>query len=285
MARNGRDGWRRCHSGAAVAVADLAARLAEGLAHRHQAAGRSLLIGINGAQGSGKSTLAAGIAAALSARGLRVAVLSLDDLYLSRAARAALARDVHPLLATRGVPGTHDVARGEAVISALLSGQGRVAVPRFDKARDDPGADAMVAAPVDLLLFEGWCIGATAQPASALAAPVNVLEAAEDRDGRWRRHVNVALAGEYARLFARIDALIALRAPDFDVVAGWRAQQEADLGRDRTMDAVGIARFVAHFERLTRHMLAGGMACGGRPADIVVDLDRERRMIGLAGAP
>ncbi len=284
MAPNGRACWRRRSNGAAVAGADPAAWLADRPAHRHQAAGRSLLIGINGAQGSGKSTLAAGIAAGLTAQGRRVAVLSLDDLYLSHAARAALARDIHPLLATRGVPGTHDVARGDAVISALLAGQGGVAVPRFDKARDDPGADAAVVAPVDLLLFEGWCIGATPQPAPALAAPVNALEAAEDRDGRWRAHVNAALAGDYARLFARLDALIALQAPDFGVVAGWRAQQEADLGRNRTMDAAGIARFVAHFERLTRHMLAGGMARGGQPVDLVVDLDRERRVVGMAGA-
>ncbi len=252
-----------------------------------RAAGRSLLIGICGPQGAGKSTLAAAIARRLGESGLAVAILSLDDLYLGRAARVRLAQDVHPLLATRGVPGTHDVARGEAVIAALLGGPGPVAVPRFDKARDDPGAIEAVAAPVDVLIFEGWCVGATPQTEAALAVPVNALELAEDRDGRWRRHVDRALAGGYARLFARIDRLIVLRTADFAVVTGWRAEQEAGLGMARGFADAEIPRFVAHFERLTRHLAAGGFITDARLPTVVVDLDPGRRVTAFheAGQP
>jgi D-glycerate 3-kinase len=110
--------------------------------------------------------------------------------------------------------------------------------------------------------------------------PINALEAVEDRDGQWRRHVNAALAGAYSGLFARIDRLIALRAPDFDIVAAWRTHQEAAMGPRRAMTDSEIRGFVAHFERLTRHMLAGGMAGGDLPA-IVVALDRQRNPVKI----
>ncbi|HEX4847424.1 MAG TPA: kinase, partial [Novosphingobium sp.] len=94
------------------------------------------VLGLSGSQGSGKTTLVAGLEQALEAQGLRVARLSLDDLYLTRAERIALGQSVHPLLATRGVPGTHDVALGLEVIAALERGKA-AALPRFDKGRDD----------------------------------------------------------------------------------------------------------------------------------------------------
>ena len=81
--------------------------------------GHPLVLGICGAQGSGKSTLAEALAERLERDGLACAVLSLDDLYLTRAERERLARGVHPLLATRGPPGTHDTSLGIAVLDAL----------------------------------------------------------------------------------------------------------------------------------------------------------------------
>ena len=233
-------------------------------------AGHPLLIGISGVQGSGKSTACRFLAAILAAEGLRVASLSLDDLYLPGAARARLAETIHPLFATRGVPGTHDLVLGNAVIDALLAGTGPVAVPRFDKSRDEPATDwPVVIAPVDLLLFEGWCIGATPQPESAFATPVNGLEANEDRDLTWRRAVNDALGGNYARLFARLDLRVALVAPDFGVVGGWRRQAEMPLrAQGLGMDDIALDRFIQHYERLSRHMLAMAPA----EADITISI-------------
>nr|WP_229664505.1 kinase [Sphingomonas metalli] len=219
--------------------------------------GRPLVIGLCGAQGSGKSTLAA----RLAARFPDSAVLSLDDLYLPRAARAALAASVHPLFATRGVPGTHDVALGLDIFARLDAGL-PVSLPRFDKAADDrvpAAAWPRAAMPCRLILFEGWCVGARAQADEALARPVNALEASDDRDGAWRYAVNAALAGDYARLFARIDDLVLLAAPDWPTVPRWRREQERAL-RQRTtgigiMDEAALIRFVAHYERLTRWIL------------------------------
>jgi D-glycerate 3-kinase len=207
--------------------------------------------------------------------------LSLDDLYHTRAERQRLARAVHPLLITRGVPGTHDVALGLDTIATLARGQA-ARLPRFDKARDDrrPGAQwDRAPAGTRLLLFEGWCLGARSQDEAALVPPINALEAQEDGDGRWRRHVNAALAGDHAALWARIDALAMLRAPDFATVAAWRGEQEAALRQREgsgagVMDAPALIRFVAHYERITRHLLAD---LPDR-ADCVLTLDAQRRV-------
>lgn len=246
------------------------------------------VLGICGAQGSGKSTLAAALAQRLAAQGLRAATLSLDDLYLTRAERQALARDVHPLFATRGVPGTHDVALGLATLDALKRGEA-APLPRFDKARDEraPVSSWPQALPqTQVLLFEGWCLGARAQNPSALVAAVNELELLEDPHGVWRGHANAALGGDYQRLFARIDRLVFLAAPGWDTVAQWREQQEADLRASSTSAALGvmspeqIGRFVQHFERITRAALTEMP----QRADLVVRLRPDRAPLDLSGS-
>ena len=240
---------------------------------------RPLVVGLCGAQGSGKSTLAAALADRLNTAGHRTAILALDDLYLPAAERAALARTVHPLLRVRGVPGTHDVELGRALLDQLAEA-GPVALPRFDKAADDRGATATVEGPFDIILLEGWCVGAAPQAAADLAPPVNALEAESDAGGVWRRHVNAALAGPYRALFGRINRLILLAAPGFEVVHHWRLQQEEELRARRAegaslMDAAAIAVFIQHYERLTRHILA---EMPGR-ADLTLYLDPDRRVI------
>ncbi len=245
-----------------------------------------LAIGICGAQGSGKTTLVDALAAALEAEGVRAATLSLDDLYLTRAERQELARDVHPLLATRGVPGTHDVALGMATLDALARGEA-VPLPRFDKAADDraPRSEWPLApAGTQVLLLEGWCVGALPQPAAALAEPVNGLEAEEDPDGVWRAYANAALAGPYQALFARIDLLILLAAPNWEVVEIWREQQEAELreiGGARVMNPAEVRRFIQHYERLTRSILTEMQ----QRADVLVLLDADRQPSAKPSAP
>ncbi|WP_150291605.1 kinase [Sphingobium estronivorans] len=240
-----------------------------------------LAIGLCGAQGSGKSTLAAGLRQRLARDGVPVAILSLDDLYLTRAEREALGRSIHPLLRTRGVPGTHDVALGLRVIDALERGEAAL-LPRFDKAADDRLPENWwdrAAAGTRLLLLEGWCVGARPQAEAALMQPVNALEREEDAQGVWRAFVNRALAGDYQALFGRLDRLAMLAAPGFELVGRWRTQQERELRRHAGggMSDAEVARFIQHYERLTRHMLD---EMPGR-ADLVIALDEERRVLGV----
>lgn len=238
------------------------------------------VLGISGLQGTGKSTLAAQLVDTARSRDLRGAVLSLDDLYLDHPDRAALARDVHPLLATRGPPGTHEVALGLAVFAAFRAGR-PFRLPRFDKLGDrrQPERDWPAVHDLDLLVFEGWCVGATPEHDTALAEPLNALERDEDPDGSWRRWCNAALARDYPPLWAGIDQLLFLQPPGFGIVPTWRLQQEealaaAEPGR-RSMDAASIARFVQHYERVSRQALK----VLPRIADVVVTLDAARRIV------
>ncbi len=242
------------------------------------------MVGLSGPQGSGKSTACEVLSDLLRGHGLRVASLSIDDLYLTHAERQILARDVHPLLATRGPPGTHDRALGMSVLAALRAGES-LALPRFDKSTDDrtPEADwPWFEGPADVVLFEGWCVGARPAPMADLATPLNALERNEDPTGVWRAYVNTALAADQT-LFAQLDALIQILPPDFEVVVGWRREQEAKLraarpGAPGLMDDAQVARFVAHFERVTRRLLEEGPA----RADAVLRLDAERRPLSFS---
>jgi D-glycerate 3-kinase len=234
-------------------LADRAGRL-------RQVRRRTAVIGLCGPQGSGKSTIAAATARLLEARGRSAVAVSLDDFYLPRGERERLAKEVHPLLVTRGPPGTHDPAMAAFAIDQLRSA-GKVTLPAFDKASDTRlprGRWRTVPSPVDVIIFEGWCVGARAQGSAALAQPVNELERTEDPDGIWRTWVNDQLDGPYQQLFGKLHDLVLLQPPGFEVVAGWRAEQEAKL-KARTgegMDEAELERFVAHYERLTRWILA-----------------------------
>jgi len=264
----------------------LTARIAQACAGRDT----PLVVGLCAPQGAGKSTLTALVTRLLRNRGLKTANLSLDDLYLTHAERLALGRTVHPLLRTRGVPGTHDIPLGLSVLDALTR-PGRVLLPRFDKPADDraPVADfEPFEGPAQVILLEGWCVGARAQPEAALAEPVNALEREEDPAGVWRGFANAAMAGPYRALFDRIDLLVAMTAPDFPAVRAWRGQQEQRLrhalaaqGRDPqlAMDEAALDRFVAHYQRLTE-WIARDLP---PRADIAIRLDADREPVEMRG--
>ena len=243
--------------------------------------GTPFLLGINGAQGTGKSTLAAYLALALGESGRRnAAVLSIDDFYLTQVERRRLSQTVHPLLATRGVPGTHDVPMLRESLARLRElGPGEpYQLPRFDKAIDDRADESSwptVSGPVDLIILEGWCIGSVAEPEEGLDEPVNELEADEDADGRWRRYVNERLRTDYADVFAGLDALVFLQAPGFEAILRWRIEQEQKLAASAGADAAGVMNekqvgaFIQYFERISRHNLGAVRS----NADIVLELD------------
>lgn len=251
---------------------------------------RPFIVGVAGAQGSGKSTAAARLVKQLRDRGLRCALLSLDDLYLDGQRRAALASTIHPLLRTRGVPGTHDIAHGLAIIEEL-GRAGPVMLPRFDKANDEPCPReqwARFEGPAEVLILEGWCLGARPQPPGMLATPINALERDADPTGAWRRYVNDQLSAAYRQLFDRIDLLVLLAAPGFETVANWRIEQEQALrarclaeGRSTTalLSNGEVRGFVAFFQRITEEMLRNPVA------DLVIRLDSQRRVLAVAPGP
>lgn len=231
-------------------------------------------VGVSGSQGSGKSTLSK-VLQTLSEPllGLRAVVLSLDDFYLTRSERADLAR-VHPLLRTRGVPGTHDADGLARAIDQLLSGE-VIEVPVFDKGEDDRRPALEIVGPCDFVLVEGWCLGARPEPPGRLQEPVNSLERVEDADQAWRRSVNTALEQEAYRRLSRFDYLLYLQPALFDHVLRWRQDQEERFNQGAMqMDRAALHRFIAHYERVTRWM----MEDLPDRANLTVTLDRDHHI-------
>ena len=232
---------------------------------------------IAGLQGTGKSTLSLQLAALGGEQGRDVVALSIDDFYLGKAARQALGQAIHPLCATRGVPGTHDVALACATLDALAEGR-PTALPRFDKIADDrlPESQWPVVDHADLVVLEGWFLKVPSQAPAELADPLNRLEREEDPDGTWRRWSNERLAEDYPALWARLPRLLFLQGPGFDIVPKWRWQQEQTLqaahpGR-KAMTHPQVLHFVQFFERVSRQAMATLPAI----ADRTIRLDAER---------
>ncbi|TNE86048.1 MAG: kinase [Deltaproteobacteria bacterium] len=221
-----------------------------------------VFVGVSGSQGSGKSTLCRQLCEAVAAEGGHAVTISIDDLYLTRAQRQALAATVHPLCALRGLPGTHDVALGLRLFEALRHAgpEDLTAVPRFDKSIDDraPQPDTVVGRP-DLVLFEGWCL--LASPGPAWRGPINAREARDDPHGDFVRWSEAALASDYPALWAQLDASVFLAMPSFEAVVEGRWRQEAELaarhpGAPGVMTRAEVEDYVALFERKTRQLLA-----------------------------
>lgn len=261
--------------------------VADTIAEQQKKMDRAIIIGINGAQGSGKSTLADLLALVLSDKyHLNVVVLSIDDFYLTRQQRETLSKTVHPLLATRGVPGTHDVGLAINTIRSLCA-KGTTSIPRFDKSIDDhfpEGEWDQAISKADVILFEGWCLGAEPQSEEELREPINELEKNEDSNRSWRQYVNRQLRDVYPELFNMIDSWIMLKAPSFNCVYPWRLEQENKLreslsgstpSTDKLMCEQELKRFIQHYQRITEHLLE----TLPDKVDFLFGLDENRKII------
>lgn len=230
--------------------------------------GDCFALGVQGTQGSGKSTCSEFLKFILEKEhGLKVVVLSIDDFYLTKAERLDKSLEVHPLLAVRGVPGTHDVSLAIDTIEALREFKGEVSVPRFNKATDDRFPETewdLVTEKPDLVILEGWFVGLEAEEKSVLSEAINDLEKIEDADEVWRNYVNHELSTSFQPLFAKLDKLLVLQAPSFDCVYHWRLKQEEKmvarleeqgLDTSQTLSPKEVRHFISYFERLTRHAL------------------------------
>lgn len=250
-----------------------------------QRPGETPILMLSGAQGIGKTFALSHL---LRSTGRLIAVIGLDDVYHTRAARQRLAQSIHPLCDTRGPPGTHDLALLERTLDALLTAQNgdETPLPRFDKPSDERLPNAQwpcFQGRPEAIIIEGWMMGAHAKKSAAHAMPINALEA-RDPQGIWRSWQETALKDSYEPLWRAADSFIHLCAPDFSAVLAWRLQQEESNfglspGTLPEEKRAWVSTFIQHFERITRRMLAGERAAGH-----AVELDASRRILNAAQA-
>ena len=129
---------------------------------------RTKLIGLTGGQGTGKSTIANILKIILKeAYKLETVIFSIDDFYKTLDERKKMSKKIHSLFLTRGVPGTHDTKMLLQCIKSLKNNNfKKINIPKFDKSIDDRLVRSKwlkVKKKPNIVIFEGWCVGAIAQ--------------------------------------------------------------------------------------------------------------------------
>ena len=227
---------------------------------------KPLIIGLAGGQGSGKTTISSILTLILQKYfKLNVFKISIDDFYKTRKDRKLLSKKKHPLLMTRGVPGTHDVDLILSLFKKIKNKKFKtLQVPKFNKAIDDRYKKNLwykLKLRPDVVIFEGWCVGAKAQTANQLKKPINLTEKVYDREAKWRVHVNNQLKTKYKILFKQLDGLLYLKAKNFNLLRAWRLKQERKLEEQtknkknlRIMNSHDLINFMQTYQRITQQM-------------------------------
>ena len=243
---------------------------------------KTKIIGLSGGQGSGKSRITEMLRFILKKRyGLELCVFSIDDFYKTKNERKKMSKKIHPLFLTRGVPGTHDINLINKTFKSLKKRSfNSVLIPRFDKLTDDRFKKSQwtkVKKPPNVIIFEGWCVGARHQKINVLKKSLNVIEKKYDSNFRWRKNVNSQLKGRYKKLFNKIDKLVYLKAPSFNHIFKWRLLQEQKLKltskNKETMSKSKVREFIMFYERITRQM----MKDFSKISDLTIFLDKSHR--------
>jgi len=227
---------------------------------------KPLMIGLAGGQGSGKTTISSILTLILKKYfKLKVFQVSIDDFYKTRKDRKLLSKKKHPLLMTRGVPGTHDIDLMLKFFKKVKSKSFKnITIPKFNKAIDDRCKKSLwykLKSKPDVVIFEGWCVGAKAQTNKQLKNPINSLERVHDQDIKWRSHVNNQLKTKYKTLFKQLDGLLYLKAQNFNILRKWRLKQERKLWIQtknkknlKIMSSGDIINFMQTYQRITQQM-------------------------------
>ena len=243
---------------------------------------KTKVIGLSGGQGSGKSTITSILKYILKKKyNLNTCIFSIDDFYKTKLERKKMSLNTHPLFLTRGVPGTHDTNLIIKTIKKLKKQKFKnVSIPRFDKSIDDRMIKKKwqkIQNPPQIIIFEGWCVGAKHQKNSQIKKPLNFIERKYDRNFVWRKTVNNALKNRYKKLFKEIDRLIYLKVPSFNYIFKWRWDQEQKMKltskNKRTMSKTQVKEFIMYYERITKSMIKNF----SKISDLTIYLDDKHR--------
>ena len=225
-----------------------------------------LIIGLAGGQGSGKTTISSILSLILKKYfKLKVFKISIEDFYKTKKQREILSKDKHSLLLTRGVPGTHDVKIMLDFFRKIKTKNFKsLKLRKFNKANDDRYKKKhwyKLKSRPDVVIFEGWCVGAKPQSLRLLKKPINALEKAYDKNLKWRRFVNLQLKTNYKKLYSQLDSLLYLKVKNFNLLKKWRIKQEEKLWLKaksrknlKIMNKKEVINFMQTYQRITEQM-------------------------------
>ena len=232
---------------------------------KYRKKGKTLFLGLSGGQGSGKTTVAGILKIILKKFFKReIQVSSIDDFYKTLKDRNSMSYKIHSLFKTRGVPGTHDISLLRKFFYNLKKRNlKKFKLSRFDKSNDDRFKKKYwynIKKKPEIVILEGWCVGAKPQSNALIKKPINILEKDEDKNSTWRKYVNERLKKEYKSLFAKIDHFIFIKVPNFKMVFKWRLLQEKKLSKKsysnkKIMNYKEIKRFIMFYQRITLQMI------------------------------
>ena len=223
-------------------------------------------IGLAGGQGTGKTTISSIIKIILEKYfKLKVLKISIDDFYKTRKERINLSKKIHPMLMTRGVPGTHDIKMMlEFFKKTKVKSFKKMKIPNFNKAIDDRSPKKnwySINQQPDIIIFEGWCVGARAEINKTLKKPINSIEKTNDENLVWRKYVNHQLKTKYKKLYSQLNCMIYLKAKNFSLLQKWRLKQEKKLwlktkkkSRHKIMSKGDVINFMQTYQRITQNM-------------------------------
>jgi len=223
-------------------------------------------VGLAGGQGTGKTTISSIIKIILEKYfKLKVFKISIDDFYKTRKERIALSKKVHPMLLTRGVPGTHDISMMLDFFKKSKAKKFKnMKLPNFNKAIDDRfprNKWNTINKRPDVIIFEGWCVGARAENNKTLKKSINSMEKANDHKLVWRKYVNQQLKTKYKKLYSQLNCMIYLKAKNFSLLQKWRLKQEHKLwlktkkkGGHKIMSKGDVINFMQTYQRITQNM-------------------------------
>ena len=224
------------------------------------------LVGLAGGQGTGKTTISSIIKIILEKYfKLKVFKISIDDFYKTRKERIDLSKKIHPMLMTRGVPGTHDIKMMLNFFkNTKVKSFKKMKLPNFNKAVDDRSPKKNwhnINEQPDIIIFEGWCVGAKAELNETLKKPINSLEKTDDQNLIWRKHVNEQLKKKYKKLYSQLNCMIYLKAKSFSLLQKWRLKQEKKLWlktknkrSHKIMSKGDVINFMQTYQRITQNM-------------------------------
>ena len=225
---------------------------------------RPYFVGLAGGQGTGKTTTSSLLQIILIKYfKLKVFKISIDDFYKTRKERIVLSKKVHPMLLTRGVPGTHDINMMLNFFKKAKSKKfKRLKLPTFNKAIDDRFSKKKwydLKSKPDVIIFEGWCVGAKSEKNNSLRKTINSMEKSKDKKQVWRKYVNEQLKSKYKKLYSQLNCLIYLKAKNFSLLQKWRFKQERKLWikskvKSKIMSRGDVLNFMQTYQRITQNM-------------------------------